>query len=256
MNPADELVHAIMHLSQLQASVHLTVLYGHVSDYDVDTHRVRCMVPAWADGSGAPSLTNWIPLASPSVGPGSGIQYALTGGASFTNPTDGELVAVLVLDDNSAALLAVGPFWTSKMATPSTQLSAPMQPGEIVSYHASGSYLYFQQNGQINLNGQAGSYLEIESGGQIDLNGPVLFKGPKIGFYNSAPIAQPTVQPSLIDTTGGTASITLLPLTELTSGPYAADAAILSAWAAQFAKTLNAFTAALAQAGINIVKHS
>jgi predicted NUDIX family NTP pyrophosphohydrolase len=241
MNPADELVHAIMHLSQLQASVHLTVLYGHVSDYDVDTHRVRCMVPAWADGSGAPSLTNWIPLASPSVGPGSGIQYALTGGASFTNPTDGELVAVLVLDDSSAALLAVGPFWTSKMATPSTQLSAPMQPGEIVTYHASGSYLYFQQNGNVIVNGPT------------QFLGDVEFSGGKIGFYNSAPVAQPTVQPDMIDATGGVANLTLGPITG-TSVSYPADAVILRAWAAQLVKSVNALTDALAASGINLVQ--
>lgn len=255
MNSADEFVHAIMQLSQLQASVHLTVLYGHVSDYDVDTHRVRCMIPVWADGSGAPSLTNWIPLMSPSVGAGAGMQYALKGGASFTSPTDGELVAVLVLDDNSAALLAVGPFWTAKMATPSTQLPAPMNPGELVMFHESGSYMYFQQNGQIKLSGQSGSYLQIQQNGEIDLNGPVLFLGSKLGFYNSAPVAQQTIQPMLTDTTGGVASTTLAPITG-TSVSYPADAVILRAWAAQFAASFNALTTALAQAGINIVKHS
>lgn len=255
MNAADEFVNAIMQLSQLQSSVHLTVLYGHVSDYDVDTHRVRCMVPIWADGSGAPSLTNWIPLMSTSVGAGTGLQYALKGGASFTAPTDGELVAVLVLDDNSAALLAVGPFWTVKMATPSTQLPAPMLPGEIVTFHESGSYLYFQQNGKATLNGPTGSYVQIDQNGQVNLNGPTLFVGPKIGFFNSAPVVQPTIQPPLIDNTSGVASTTLAPISG-TSGSYPADAVILRAWAAQFAASLNALTSALAQAGINIVKHS
>ena len=241
MNSADEFVHAIMQLSQLQASVHLTVLYGHVSDYDVDTHRVRCMIPVWADGSGAPSLTNWIPLMSPSVGAGSGIQYALKGGASFTASTDGELVAVLVLDDNSAALLAVGPFWTAKMATPSTQLPAPMNPGELVLFHASGSYMYFQQNGNVIVNGPT----------QFT-NGAVQFSGSEIGFYNGTPVAQPTIQPALIDATAGTAGPTLGPISGVTV-TYPADAVVLRDWAASIVKSLNAITAALDANGINLV---
>lgn len=253
MNAADEFVNAIMQLSQLQSSVHLTVLYGHVSDYDVDTHRVRCMVPIWADGSGAPSLTNWIPLMSTSVGAGAGMQYALKGGASFTFPTDGELVAVLVLDDNSAALLAVGPFWTTKMAVPSTQLSAPMLPGEIVTFHESGSYLYFQQNGQVTLNGPTGSYVQIDQNGQVNLNGPTLFVGPKIGFFNSAPVVQPTVQNTITDTTGGTASTTFAPIVAGT-GYLQSDMIAVKNALAQIALSLNALTSALDASGVNLVK--
>jgi hypothetical protein len=138
------------------------------------------------------------------------------------------------------------------MATPSTQLPAPMNPGELVMFHESGSYMYFQQNGKVTLMGQSGSYLQIDQNGQVNVNGPTEFLGSKIGFYNSSPVSQPTVQPDMIDATGGVASLTLGPITG-TSVSYPADAVILRAWAAQIVKSVNALTDALSASGINLV---
>lgn len=226
----DELIHSIMHVAQLQAGVHLPVLYAHVSDYDQSFNRVRVMIPAWGDGTGAPLLTGWIPLQSPMVGNKAGFQYCMKGGASFTNPTAGELVELLVMDESNGAYIAASPVYTTKMVPPAVILPDTMNPGELLVAHESGTFIYMQQGGGLQ------------------------FQSSKLAFFGGTVVAQPSIQGTLTDNTGGVASVIMAAIAG-TPTSYAADAVIIRAWIAQIVLSLNALTQALSTGKLNLVTH-
>jgi hypothetical protein len=198
LGAADELLHTILHAAQLQASHSEKVLYAHVAAYDPKQHAVQCIIPAYTTGNGVPVLSGWIPAMSLMVGNGWGIQYVLKGGSTYQKPTAGELVALLVTDDTTGAYLATPPFFNSQMAPPGATTS--LNPGELILKHESGSYIWFHENGT------------------IEVKGPLQHTGTTLGFYSKTPASQPTIGPNLTGSSGA-AIPAFVPLT----GVYSAD---------------------------------
>jgi hypothetical protein len=127
-------------------------VYGHISSYDPATHRIKAIIPSYMDSEeGAPRETGWMPLGSPMVGGGFGLQLAPSGGATSANPTGGEQVLISVLDGNQGIIAVPVMFFTNSMAPPSGQLTTPVQTGEAVLRHSSGSFLRFHANGDVEI---------------------------------------------------------------------------------------------------------
>lgn len=161
----DELAATIINLASLQGH-YLPLLYAHVSDYDPTTHSVRCFIPAYQAGNTASQLTGWIPLVAPAVGQGFGIQYAMHGGATFDDPTAGELVILMVMNDELGVFVSALPIFTTRMPPPGPALN----PGELLVQHERGSNLYFKATGEVLLQQQDGSDLDFQPTGEVVLH--------------------------------------------------------------------------------------
>lgn len=251
---SDELVHTLLHMSQLQQGVRLPFVWAHVAEYDPSTHTVRCLIPIYREGSSAPTLTGWLPVMPMMAGPNVGIQYAFKGGASYSNPTNGELVLVLILDDAFGAYVAIGPWFNSIMTPPSQVVN--LSPGELLIRHADGQYIYLKNDGSISLITSSGAInlttgsnpinLTTGSGQSIVLTDILKHTGSKVGLYNVAPVTQPTIDAAIAGSTGGAATGAFVVLT----GTYTTDVANIANMLAQVQDSLNKITNALTGTGL------
>lgn len=148
MNPFDELHHQMKHAAAQQAGgvAQSYFVYGHIASYDPAKHRVRVIIPSLRTEGGTPVLSPWMKLGSTWVGSGFGFQWAPHGGASFANPTAGELVRVEIAQRGQGVSAAAYPLFTDIMPPP-----GGLQPGEAVLKHESGSLLKFNTTGDITL---------------------------------------------------------------------------------------------------------
>ena len=89
---ADELMHTIKQLVAQALVDQRPFVYGHISSYDPNGHRVKCIIPSMTDENGVPLLSPWMPMGSLSAGAGYGVQVIYQGGATAQNPTGGEQV--------------------------------------------------------------------------------------------------------------------------------------------------------------------
>lgn len=146
----------IAHLFQLMAQRSVgqapEPVFGHISSYDADSHSVKVIIPSERSLNGTPFVTSLIPLGSPWAGQKFGLQIAPLGGATIENPTAGELVIIMPIDEKSGLRFVATMIYTD--ATPSRGLveddeEPKLKPGEAVMRDQKGSYWRFQENGDI-----------------------------------------------------------------------------------------------------------
>ncbi len=150
--------------------------YGHIVDYDSTSHSVRVLLPNLVgpvkrDGTGnLPYVTNWMPLMSPWVGNGFGMQVVPIGGANTDSPADyvkGEQVIVEFIDTEQGIMASASLYYSDRQQPPGNALmnnNAAMVAGETILQHQSGSYVYFKNNGDIILNPAPGQAVRIGTG--------------------------------------------------------------------------------------------
>ena len=144
---ADELLHQIKQLAQQTQTEFRPWVYGHISNYDPKTHKVRVILPTIRDEFNMPVLTGWMPLGTPFGGSGWGFQWAPYTGATQTQPTLGEQVKVSMNDRGSGLGAAPCMFWNDSNPPPMPGLGA----GEAVLFHKSGSRVYLHANGDVEI---------------------------------------------------------------------------------------------------------
>ena len=144
----DELIHAIMHAAQQQLSGTNWHVNANIASYDPRTHRVRCIIPHYVDGSGGEALlTGWLPLQTPIIGNGWGMQYAPFGGATPDSPQSGEPVVLAVVEQHRGIYTVEAMFWGTNAAVAFPGLQA----GELIIKDSKGSIIYWQSNGDITI---------------------------------------------------------------------------------------------------------
>ncbi len=142
----DELVQVIMQAAQQQAGAQESFITAFISSYDPGKHRVRCIVPSWLNpGTSEYVQTGWVPLSTPWMGNGWGMQFAPFGGATQTNPTGGEQVKLCVYSFENGTYIADALLWSDK-----TAVALPtLQAGEGILKHVTGTYIRFKADGSL-----------------------------------------------------------------------------------------------------------
>ena len=144
---SDEFQHLIKHAVQQQTNDYRPFVYGHVSSWDPVLHRVRCIVPTLRDESGTPVLTPWMPIDEAAVGNGWGQQHGIVGGATFEKPTAGEQVKISIVERVQGVAVVAARTYNQVMAAPFPK----MMPGEQGYKHASGTMMYFHDDGSVEI---------------------------------------------------------------------------------------------------------
>jgi len=169
---SDLLTEAIMHAAEVRRGDFFPVLFAHVVTYDPTQHAVQVMIPAYTGGEGTPTMSGWIPLMSPMVGNGFGVQFCLHGGATYSNPTGGELVVLFVMDDSTGAFMAAMPFFTPAPFMPPPGTTQTLKSGELLIKHESGSNVYMKSTGDVVVAGSTNSAttITIANNGEVTVN--------------------------------------------------------------------------------------
>jgi phage gp45-like len=138
MSNADEITHLVKLLAG-QESATKTFVYGTISNYDPNIHRVRVQIPSMRDENDNMTLSPWMPLGTPWAGNGFGLQVA---------PKGGEQCVVLLIT------AAIGVSATAFMTFNNSFLPplASLQPGEAILKHGTGSFIRLHTNGDIEVN--------------------------------------------------------------------------------------------------------
>lgn len=173
----DELMHLIMQSSAQERGDRRLVFYGHIVSYDPVNHAVKVQLPAFRENEDSPgAITGWLPLGSHYVGAGFGMQFAPVPDASGVDsltPTGTPCEIVVNDRDGSATVTALR--FNDKNLPPFPTI----QPGEGGIKHGSGTYFYFANSGNFNLEAAAvlllaqiasGSKLQFNQDGSITLN--------------------------------------------------------------------------------------
>lgn len=124
---------------------------AHVARYNPDDNRVKVIYPGTFDLDGLPVVSGWIPIKAHSVGPGTGWQHHLKGGATILDPTKGEMCDVII-EDPDTGLAHVSNFrYSSTERPPATTFAEDdkSKPGEEYFVHDSGSVFRFYKDGTI-----------------------------------------------------------------------------------------------------------
>ena len=152
----DELAHTIKHAASQQVQGFGSTVRGYAASYDPNRHALKAIIPTLRDENDIPLLTNWMPIASPNVGAGYGMQWVPKGGATLTNPTLGEPVLIHMVDSQRGTYVCAGFFYHDSMLPPSSNadLTSPLGGGDIILMGPSGSYTVFRASGDIEHNSQ------------------------------------------------------------------------------------------------------
>jgi len=155
----DELAHLIKQNAAMQQASFQPFAFAHIATFDPATNRVKVVVPSLRDSDTAPTMSGWIPMLAQSAGGGYGVQIIPYGGATATNPTGGEQVVIgLFRNINgvpSISAVCLGLTFNVPNAPPDVTIEPPPQPGDVVIFTRSGSYLRVQSTGEIDVNAQA-----------------------------------------------------------------------------------------------------
>ena len=149
---ADELMHTIKQLVAQALVDQRPFVYGHISSYDPNGHRVKCIIPSMTDENGVPLLSPWMPMGSLSAGAGYGVQVIYQGGATAQNPTGGEQVLVGLFDRARGVSAVPALFFNNENQPPATNLpsgASPAVPGDVLISNPSGSLLRLHANGDL-----------------------------------------------------------------------------------------------------------
>lgn len=162
----DEFGHLIRHAASMGGEA-TPFRYGHIASYDPMQHRVRCIIPSLNDQDGVPLLSNWMPMGTLSAGAGFGVQVIYRGGATVTNPTDGEQVMIGVFDRQRGVAAVPCMFYHASNQPPATNLPTmqdgysgaadPVVPGDLIisappaQEGGANSFIRLRQSGAIQI---------------------------------------------------------------------------------------------------------
>lgn len=170
-----------LHLLQQQANRQITGIksayVGYIQSYDPSTHMVQVLNPLAGQGPtpdnsfgggpmGLPLKSPWIPLASSYVGLSNGtglinagvthygIQIAPLGGASQFDPTAGEQVLVINLQNEIGYSACAFLMFNDHAIPPGAGipvLGVPLAPGEMLVVTATGTVVHFSNSGDVTI---------------------------------------------------------------------------------------------------------
>lgn len=220
----------LRHVAQ-QGGEQVPFRYGHVSVYDPQLHRVRCIVPSMTDQDGNPTLSPWMPIGTMSAGNGFGVQVFFEGGATVQNPTAGEQCLIGTFDRQRGVSAVACCFYHSNNLPPATNLPSmqdgysaaanPSAPGDVIISTASAtegganSFVRMRKDGTIQIwsAGQVsanviGGLNAVVNTGNVDIN--VAQGSVNVTAATAVNLEVPVVTTSgnLIVGTGATGSIT------------------------------------------------
>jgi hypothetical protein len=224
-------------------------LFGHLSNWDENSHSVQALIPIHQNGDGDMMTSPWIQFGTPVAGlSGDGFQYVPVAGATADNLTGGEQVLIDIVDtDNGMAVascalfnpISFPPSYYLANGTvnpvPPTPGDQPMQRAEWLNRHETGTFWRFFQNGDYQAVGTGRVILQQEAGpdtpgGKIELetNGDINVTTP-VGLINivaSAGIINITALAGEVHVTSpiiniGALGETLLPLLTAAFGVWA-----------------------------------
>lgn len=159
-----EWMHVLMQQAHQQVQDNKLNVYGHCTVYDPVNHAGKFLIPQYRDEDDNPLESGWCPIGSSMVGDKWGIQYALKGGATQDDPSQGEQCQITILQ-RSTGLWAVANLSFNDTMTPpgaglgDTSSEDPDDPdgtnklkgGELIVKHESGSFLKFYEDGHVQL---------------------------------------------------------------------------------------------------------
>lgn len=150
MSGADALMHQVKQAAGQQTQDYAPFVLGHIANYDPATNRVRLMLPSCRDENDTPVLTNWMPLGSAFAGNGIGLQVGPKGGATYENPTGGELCLIMRVDRQLGTAVAACMIFNQVNKPP----FADLQAGEAGLMGPGGSFVRFHTDKHIEVHSE------------------------------------------------------------------------------------------------------
>ena len=161
MDPIQEFVHQMKNLARQETGADSRLAtWGHIASYDPQTHAVKCLLPSYRGLDDAPVMTPWIQLATPWAGKGAnsfGMQFAPYGGATASNPENGEQCFIIIVEKQSGASVCAYLLYNDVQPPPTRNSGVTLAAGEMILMHASGMYIKMRSDGLIELNNIGGS---------------------------------------------------------------------------------------------------
>lgn len=161
----DEFMHLMMQRARQEFDVKL-LAWGHICNYDPDAHAVKVLIPTFVSSDGQMMVTPWMPLGTPWAGNGYGLQVAPKGSATPDDLTAGELVLILMIEQEQGPSVVATMFYADQLPPPSQLLpeGAELKRGEALVRHESGSVIYLREGGQV----------EVAAASQLDMVAPIV----------------------------------------------------------------------------------
>ena len=145
------------------------VRIGQISSYDPNRYQAKCLIyPEMHE-------TGWLAIGTKLVGSGYGM---------LIGPTQGDLVLVHFVDGDYNMGIIGDSFFTAAMPPPS-----PVQSGEVLILHASGSFFKIPVDGDIDLSTVANMNLTVAGNLVANVNGTVTITSPTINLDGNVSVS-------------------------------------------------------------------
>ena len=145
------------------------VRIGQISSYDPNRYQAKCLIyPEMHE-------TGWLAIGTKLVGSGYGM---------LIGPTQGDLVLVHFVDGDYNMGIIGDSFFTAAMPPPS-----PVQSGEVLILHASGSFFKIPVDGDIDLSTVANMNLTVSGNLAANVNGTVTITSPTINLDGNVSVS-------------------------------------------------------------------
>ena len=145
------------------------VRIGQISSYDPNRYQAKCLIyPEMHE-------TGWLAIGTKLVGSGYGM---------LIGPTQGDLVLVHFVDGDYNMGIIGDSFFTAAMPPPS-----PVQSGEVLILHASGSFFRIPVDGDIDLSTVANMNLTVSGNLAANVNGTVTITSPTINLDGNVSVS-------------------------------------------------------------------
>ena len=172
MSQSAELVQIIKQVAAQQQDNRFFA-YGNIAQgsYDATTHRVKVVFASLRDDYGNPVISPWMPLGSPWVGNGYGMQAAPVGGE--------QCVVELISRQRGTHVCA---YLVYNYASPAP---GGLNAGEAILKHQSGSFIKFHANGDIETNTQGNVIVNSAASVNVTATGSATVTAPNINLGSS-----------------------------------------------------------------------
>ena len=145
------------------------VRIGQISSYDPNRYQAKCLIyPEMHE-------TGWLAIGTKLVGSGYGM---------LIGPTQGDLVLVHFVDGDYNMGIIGDSFFTAAMPPPS-----PVQSGEVLILHASGSFFKIPVDGDLDLSTVANMNLTVSGNLAANVNGTVTITSPTINLDGNVSVS-------------------------------------------------------------------
>ena len=145
------------------------VRIGQISSYDPNRYQAKCLIyPEMHE-------TGWLAIGTKLVGSGYGM---------LIGPTQGDLVLVHFVDGDYNMGIIGDSFFTAAMPPPS-----PVQSGEVLILHASGSFFKIPVDGDIDLSTVANMNLTVSGNLVANISGTATITSPTINLDGNVSVS-------------------------------------------------------------------